>query len=509
MLKDYLDRLRSGKDVKETLTELKKYLKDCCIQDHVPSEITGHRADLCAVLPVMLDDEDPKNRKNAALCIGLTGSMLKNSDGNEDTVRTLFEHYIQDETKYNKAAYLEALGSFDTTCIKDDLLAVRDRIVSEETPEEDKKHIIGEMSWLNRILREELEKPHEFTGYLLVNEAALLTNRNFKNITIGELGNIPHREFTAGVMVKTKMIKKVLSDDCRTYSEILFVPDNSCLLDPDADIAARTVIDNGLCEYLAARHTNPDAPFYFRVELKCRDEKNRSNNEKKLASRLELYSHWKLINSVSDYDIEFRFIENSEGKLQLLVGMNTIPDHRFSYRKATVSAGMKPYLAALLVRLASEYTSENASVLDPVCGSGIFLIEREKFLSTKVMYGIDIFGEAIDAAGKNIHSAGFDNKCNLVKRDFFDFRHQYVFDEIIADMPRITSGKNSAEIENFYMRFFRKCKDLIKENGYLFIYTHNRNLLRKYALMENYRLISEYEISRKEEAYYFILQYGG
>lgn len=511
MLKDYLDRLRSGKDIKETLTEFKKLLKDRRIKEsETKVQVLREYTDCFEVLSKLLDDEDPKNRKNAALCLGLTADMLPDDADTEGIVNKLFESYVSDQTKYNKAAYLEAIGCFDYSCIKDKLIEVRNEIITRDIAEEDKKHVLEEMSELNGLLRKDIEKPHEFTGFSLVNEAALLTNRNFKNITIKELGSIPHKEFTAGVMIKTKMLRRVMSGDCRTFSEILFIQDNSVMLDPDADKAAETLIANGLTEYIETRHSNPDAPFYFRVELRCKDEKNKANNEKKLASRLELYSKWKLINSVSDYDLEFRFIENSTGKLQLLIGMHTLPDERFSYRKAAISAGMKPSLAALLIRLGADYIKENSVVLDPVCGSGIFLIEREKYMHTQQMlYGIDIYGEAIEAAKKNIHAAGYEDRVNLIKRDFFDFRHQYRFDEIIADMPRITSGKNSSEIENFYMRFFKKCKELIKEQGRLFIYTHNRNVLRRYVLKEGYRILNEFEISKKEEAYYFILQYGG
>ena len=51
-----------------------------------------------------------------------------------------------------------------------------------------------------------------------------------------------------------------------------------------------------------------------------------------------------------------------------------------------------------LAKLAQPYLKANAQVLDPFCGVGTMLIERNKLAPANPMYGIDIFGEAIDKA---------------------------------------------------------------------------------------------------------------
>ncbi|MCR5324730.1 MAG: methyltransferase [Lachnospiraceae bacterium] len=494
MLKKYLNIIESGKDVKANLLELKNYLKG---QFEESSEDLEKAA---VILKGSLADEDPKIRKNSAYCLGFIGDKINS----EDITEVLYESYLSDDTKYNKAAYLEALGHLDISSVRDDLLKHREELCSLNYAAEDKKHILEEISELNRILRDVIEKEHEFTGYSLINEAVLLTNRNFKNITIDELKNIPHKEFTAGVMVKTKNIRKVM--DCRTFTELLFIPDDLKVVEKDAEAAARTMIEGGLIDYLEQRHSNPDAPFYFRVEFRGKDEKKKADLEKRMAGEIELASHWKLINSTSDYDLEFRFIENSAEKLQFLIGMRAFPDMRFDYRKKTISAGMKPSLAALLVRLSADYIKDNAAVLDPMCGSGIFLIERNKYRSARIMYGVDIFGEAVAAAKENVKAAGISSKCELINKDIIEFKHQFKFDEIITDMPRITSGKDRSLIEKLYMDFLAKAKGLMEENGSLFIFTHNRDILRKYTLKYSYTIKAEFEISKMEEAYYFILK---
>mgnify|MGYP002245200123 CR=1 FL=1 len=55
----------------------------------------------------------------------------------------------------------------------------------------------------------------------------------------------------------------------------------------------------------------------------------------------------------------------------------TIPMQRFSYRKNVVAASIHPSLAAMLVSLAKPYLKENAQILDPFCGVGTMLIERD------------------------------------------------------------------------------------------------------------------------------------
>lgn len=509
MLDTILKKLYSGTDIKGSLAELKKLLKDDAaaeikvLRDNEFAELTDR-------LTAYLDDPDPKIRKNSAISLGYAAGAAGDKEVSDRIVTRLFEAYCTEQTKYNMAAYIEAIGRLDFSSVSDKLLKRRDTLIHSEYGAEDKKHILEEMRELNILLRDRIEKKHEYTGYELLNEAVLLTNRNFKNITTEELGRIPHREFNAGVMVKTKNIRKVL--ESRTFGEILFVPelsDEKQTEDMSEDLSeyARTLIERGLVEYLARRHSNPDAPFYFRVECKCRDIKKKSDLEKKLAGELEFRSGWRLINSTGDYDFEFRFIEGSSGKLQFLIGMRTFPDDRFDYRKDTISAGMKPSLAALLVRLSKKYIVDNAAVLDPVCGSGIFLIEREFLNPARILYGIDIYGEAVKAAQNNTKAAGMSRKTELINKDFIQFKHQYRFDEIYADMPRITAGRDSSEVERFYMEFMSKARDLLETSGHLFIFTHNRNILKRYATKFGYSVLEEFEISKVEEAYYYVLKY--
>ncbi|MCR5684672.1 MAG: methyltransferase [Lachnospiraceae bacterium] len=482
------ESLSEGSDLRASLLELKKILK----------EDDGSKADesRISILKKLLEDKDPKVRQNAAFCLGEFKA--------QDCLQVLFESYKKDSIKYNKAVYIEALSKLDLSPVAGELAGIAENIRNSEIAAEDRKHVIGEMRALNVALRPYFHTVHEFTGFDLVNEAVLLTNRNFKDITCKELGTIPHKEFSAGVMIKTRHLEKVL--DIRTYSELLFVPASQMELTADPYEAARVICEHGIVEYLRERHSNGDAPFYFRVEYKTKtkDSGNKSDFEKSLAGALELESKWALINSVDDYETEFRIIEGSDGKLKLLIGMRTLPDKRFLYRKETISTGIKPYLAALLIRLSADQIRDNACVMDLMCGSGILLIERNAFKPARLLYGVDIYGPAVKAAHANIKAAGLEKKTELITRDISDFKHEHKVDEIYADTPMVTSSWPEEKLQKLFETFFRKADELLDIDGYVFVYTHNKDLFKTTAAKRGFCLIRSFEISKVEKSWYFV-----
>ena len=59
------------------------------------------------------------------------------------------------------------------------------------------------------------------------------------------------------------------------------------------------------------------------------------------------------------------------------------------------------------------------------------LIERDKLKPAREIYATDIFGDAIRLGRENAKEA--DVRINFIHRDFFDFKHDYKFDEIITN----------------------------------------------------------------------------
>ena len=494
MLIQEFDSIKAGIDVKSNLLIFKDKLKSQVSHGLSTDAMSGEYG----VFTALLDDEDPKIRKNAVQILGLLGNSAAFDD--------IYKAYLKEETNYNKSAYIKAMSALDYLPHIEELTQLYNALKNEEVTEDNRKHRIEELHAFSLMLLEQLPD-HSFTGHELVNEFVLLTNRNFKGITVKELGRIPHKEFTAGVMVKTKQLDYVLNN-VRTYSELLFKPDDITDVSAQPEEAARELIAAGLTDYIQARISSSDSPIAFRVDYKTQDIKKKSDFEHRISSELEYLSKWQLINSTGSYELELRFIDSAAGRPIVLLRFCMLKDRRFDYRRMTLPVSMKPSLAALLMQLGHDYFKDNAAVCDPFCGCGTMLVERDRLMSTRIMYGIDIFQDAIKAAAVNIQAAGLKSKTELVTRDFFDFRHDYRFDEIVTDMPFVTGQKASADIEAIYRKFFNKLPSVMEEEGHLFIYSRNRSLLRKYALEAHVRIIAEYEISKVEGSYFYILQYN-
>ena len=156
--------------------------------------------------------------------------------------------------------------------------------------------------------------------------------------------------------------------------------------------------------------------------------------------------------------------------------------------------------AAMLMYLAKPYLKENAQILDPCCGVGTMLIERDILVPAREKYGIDIFG---DMARENAALAG--EKINFIHRDYFDFKHDYKFDEIVTNMP-VKGKKAKEDMDAFYARFFEKSKSLLAEDGIIIMYSNEVGFVKKQLRLQPcYRLIQEYTIRKKDSYCLFII----
>ena len=150
-------------------------------------------------------------------------------------------------------------------------------------------------------------------------------------------------------------------------------------------------------------------------------------------------------------------------------------DTRFSYRKESIAASINPVAAASIMRLCSPYMRDNASVLDPFCGSATMLIERAYLKPTSSLVGVDISGWAIKAACANRKESGF--RIALVHTDILKFTTE-PFDEVISNMPFGIRVSNHSENERIYTEFAAKLPSLLKAGGYAFLLTQEKKLFR-------------------------------
>ena len=515
MIRETYEKIVQGLDVRQNVSLLRKEIKEENGRPALAYLLSGD----FSVLEKLLADEDAKTRKNTALLIG--------DLGDNRLLKALFEAYEKETTLFVRSAYLTAMKEFDCreylSVFKEQIKVLEEKLVKEDEQKKEyspdmaeskhsvtmpnKKHILEELHALSDlvVLMEGIEG-HTFTGGDQLSDLVLLTNRNHVNVTaeqLKELGIDTYKEFGAGIMLTTDKPSEIAR--IRTVEEILFAIKGmkNCPMEPEA--AAKKIVDAGFIDFLEERH-GEEAPFYFRIECKSKmplDKK--SAFTRKMADYLEQFSARMLINSTSRYEVELRLIENKEGNFNVLVKLGTWKDMRFTYRKEVIATSIKPVNAALTVALAKDYIKPEGKVLDPFCGTGTMLIERHKQVPANTSYGIDIYGEAIEKAKVNTETAH--QIIHYINRDFFDFKHEYLFDEIITNMPMATAKKSEKDIYDLYRRFFKKAGEHLTEDGTIIMYTHNLEMVKELAKKNEFHFEQMWEISKKEGTYVVVLKY--
>lgn len=492
MISDLLNKIIRQEDLRQNLIRLKEEIKT---DSNKTALLLLFKGDY-SLFDTLLQNEDAKIRKNAALIMSelAVPSFLDK----------LLEAYCKEEQLFVKSSYLIGMKTFDYGRLLPFLKERLSLLETVEVGESDRKHVGEEIRALSQlILQKEGNKAHTFTGYNVESEVILLTNRNFKELTSTQLKHGKAKEFNAGVLLKTNDLKEAAA--IRTWGELLFALEDLKVCKEEPLEAAKAIAASSLLDFLQKRHTGMP-PFYFRIELKSKMELDKKSIfTKKLGMELERLTKRKLINTTSNYEFELRLIENKTGDYNLLIKLYTLKDDRFSYRKNSISSSIQPVNAALIAALSKEYLEENARILDPFCGVGTMLIERNHLVCTNAMYGLDIYGEALVKAKENTEAAKV--IVYYINRDFFDFTHEYLFDEIITDMPRALGHKDEEEIYELYRKFFKKAPSVLKKGAVLILYSHNREYVKKMMDPGIYRLEKEYEISRKEGAYLYIIRY--
>ena len=500
LIREHIEKLQAGEDIRKNLIGLKAECKDFAGKHGVLYALNN---DL-QMFYGFLKAEDPKIRKNAALILGQLGE--------QSSLEPLYQAYETEETLFVKSSYLTAMKELD---FRKYLEAFKNRLqelMETEAEESAKKHVQEERKILQEmILMMEGSKKHTFTGWNVPSRVILLTNRNFRELTKDQLPTERCKVFNAGVQAYCEDLKQLF--EIRTFSELLFVLEdcpsiavnNGENMDKIAEQVAQKLCDSTLLSFLQKRHAG-EGPYYFRIECKNKmDLKQKSGFTKKLAAYLEEKSACALLNSTSHYEVELRLIENKTGGFNVLLKLYTIEDTRFAYRKEVLSSSIQPVNAALAIRLAAPYLKKGAQVLDPFCGVGTMLIERNRYEETGDLYGIDLYGVGIDAARENAKLAGI--RVNYINRDFFDFKHDYLFDEVISNMPRVMGQKTAKEIQELYKKFWKKIQEHIGHGAILVLYCYDKDIFQATILYERFRVLEEFEISKKEGSYVFVIRY--
>lgn len=482
MFKKYLSNLTAGTEVRNTLIEIKNLLND---RDNlnILRNTEGYSTD---VFVECLNYEDPKIRKNTALVLG----KLEEPSMTE----ILFNYYEKEQTLFVKSAYLNAMYAYDVTAYIDRIKCRLEELEKAQHEDEDIKHIAEEIKALRKLLPKTEHKRHVFnnpTGHVRVILTCRKENREYLAGVLSEYRNVSDiKPIFCGVICTTTDIKALSL--IRIYRDIIF-PLNG--MKPIEKAQLPTEIACGsLMTYLDNMHLKSDSPYYFRITAKDIDVAM-------IASKVQAMSGGRLVNAPSDYEIEIRLIEGKDGRYLAMLKLHTLGDFRFAYRVNHIAASIHPVNAATVVELARDYLKKDAQILDPFCGVGTMLIERNMAVPAKHLYGTDIYGKAIEGARVNAGLAGV--SINYINRDYFDFKHDYMFDEIITNMPVFDSRE---ETDKFYNIFFKKTESILKKYGIMLLYSGEKNIIKKYLrLNDNFKLLREFVINEREGNFAFII----
>lgn len=493
-MKQLFESILQNENIRSNLSLLRQEIKNASAKQTFAGILIGHESYLIS----LLQNEDAKTRKNAALLMGDMGEL-----GFLVFLEPLFHAYVAEQQLFVKSSYLTALRSFPYDKYLPDFEKRLEELASIIPDDTSKKHIEEEMSALTSLILSVTGiSTHTFTGYEERYECILLTNRLHSSVTEEQIEDALVKPFPAGLQVTTRHIEDLLP--IRTYQELLFVVSGMKTCEGNPEAAAKKVALSYLPELLKKSHSG-EPPFYFRIEMKTKmplDKK--SAFVKKMSRELERYSNRMLLNSTSNYEVEIRLIETKEGDFNMLVKLYTLPDTRFTYKTESIATGIKPVNAALLVALARPYMIEDARVLDPFCGVGTLLIERQKVVKGNTSYGIDILHEAIEKARINTESAG--QIIHYINKDFFQFEHEYLFDEIFTDLPFAIGHKTEDEIYDLYEDFFSRAKSHLTKEGTLILYTRNPEYIFQFSKEKDYVILKHWEIGKKEGTYLFVLK---
>lgn len=528
-----IEAILQNRDIRVNLIEIRQRMKQPGERE-VFLRLLSDTPELSGALRGLLADEDPKVRKNAALIIGEANAG--------ESLQALYEAYCQEETLFIRGDYLKAMGQMDYRPLLGKLKERLEEMKDQEVPQEELKHYREEMTQLQKLLlKMQPGKKHVFTGMDGRYDVLLTCNRNFREVTARQVngeaqktsaGKLPtSQDVTAekmpdgrgsmvslGVRVRRADLRQIFR--VRTFRELLFVL-NVTGIGPEPEEAAHALADSNLLSLLAQGHdpkkendpvqgrsqekSAPMDPFRFRITVigKMPLDK-RSTFIRKCSFALEQASGRKLLNSASDYEVELRLMERKDGTFLPLLKLHTLKDPRFSYRRESIAASIHPSDAALIAALTRPYLIEAAQVLDPFCGVGTMLVERDIARSAKGLFGVDIFGEAIEKARENAKLA--EKEIHYVNRDFFDFTHKGLFDEVFTNMP-IRGKKTREEQDAFYQSFFEKAEDVLKPGGIMVLYSNEKGFIKKQLrLREEWKLVNEFCLNEKEDFSVYVIR---
>lgn len=399
-----------------------------------------------------------KQRKNAARLIGALG--LKALD------RPLAAALAQEQTHMVRPSMLLALGALGTEAARAALAEHRVPPVADETQ---RKHFAQETQALRTALAQgKGGASHAFTGLDRPWEAELRTHAGFGQALARELsdrGFAPYRVEADRVRVVTRDILPLYALRC--FHELLFPLAQKLPATPQA------LGEPGQRLLALLRQCAPgEEPYRYRIELRPQS----ADRAQFLYAAAGLLEGEGLANAPSDYEAELR-VERSGGTMDVYAKLYLLPDQRFAYRRHVLPAGIHPAAAGAIMAFARDELRPNARVLDPCCGGGTMLFEREQYMPCVALTGVDMAHRAVEYARQNALAAG--SAAKFIVHDCLRFVARQPYDEVISNLPfgnRVSTHSNN---EALYRGLALKLPQWLAPGGKALLYT------MEYRLLEN------------------------
>ncbi len=530
-LEQLIEQIGKDREVRRNLIEIRQNISDESLRRRFLQQLGGDYS----LLVSLLEHEDPKVRRNAALILGMTED--------DSVLPALMSAWEKEETLYVREDYLKAVSGLD---YREYLPRLEERIhrlsevleasekaaeseqsgaelcteVSESEREEEaagetaenplwdnNRHLLAELARLRQMTeRYEKHGHHRFIKMNPAPELLLRTNVLHADVTAKQINSGIVHVMRGGVHIKGGNLQELMK--VRTWTECLFPIPGARPIPGDEKMIASRLRDLKIWNYLNFLHEESGQPFRYRIELKNSSVPAQKRGEyiRRIASRLDALEKGKMRNSNSDYEVELRLIERRDQTLVPMLKLFTLPDTRFAYRKETTAQSTAASTAALAAALAAPYLKEGAQVLDPFCGVGTLLIERYLLCPADPVYGVDRYAEAIEKARVNSETIQDTRHAPIhyVNKDFFDFTHAYPFDEIITHLP----DPQEAEAEAFCEQFLTKAATLLKDSAVLAVLTDVPAALKKAAAgAGGYAICDEFLLNERAGTTELILRY--
>lgn len=495
-----LEELKQNRKIRENLSQMRNLLRE---QKKIREIFFAkeERDALANCCERYLLEEDPKIRKNAAL---LLGDLAENVDPHFASV--LWKRYLDEDTLFVKSAYLKAMSRFSKESLlglKEDILLRAAQLEETAAAEEEKKHLRQEKKEMESLREKFVPRMSDGQAECCYPKGTvrllLLCEPGIREKLAAECAPFSQqvKAVSSGVAVVSSEIRRILKS--RLYREAWMVVRMKSGSIPDREHLDKALASSELLPILQRCYPK-NQKFSFRIRLMGADDlKRKADFIEKLAFALEESGDGQLKNRKDHCDAELILKERKNGRFAAFVKITGWEDRRFSYRKRVQPTSMHPAAAAAMIALAEPYLKEHAQVLDPFCGVGTLLIERARQISAGYLYGTDIFGDAIRDARENARAAGVE--INFINRDYFDFTSEYLFDEIITELPRFF-GKEKEEVDLFFRKFFDRSGMLLKRDGVLVFLTEEESRVKKQLRLDDrFRLVRQMPLRGRECVY--------